>query len=87
MGIILDLSCVHKYCPPRAPLLLGISGRQKFSHHFECDTTSVGHSVLPLIAEHLQVRGLCSSTSRELSRKPDAQQDSGDLLCCEEHCD
>lgn len=36
-----------------APMLLGISDRQIFSHHFECDTTSVGHSKLTLIAEHL----------------------------------
>lgn len=73
--------------PTLVPLQLGISGRQKFSHHFECDSTRVGHSTLPLITEHLQVWGLCSSTSRELSHKPDPQLDSGCLVCCEEHCD
>lgn len=58
---------------PFAPLQLGISDRQKFSYHFECDATSVGHSRLPLITKHLQVWGLCLPISRELSCKLDAQ--------------
>lgn len=64
---------------PIAPLQLGISDGQKFSHHFVCDTTSLGHRRLPLITKHLQVWGLCLPPARELSHKPGAQLDGGYL--------
>lgn len=35
-----------------SPISLGITNRQKFSRHIECDTA--GHSGLPLITKHLK---------------------------------